>query len=170
MQKNQKMKLVKCLKKIRYAPVKGADNKSEVYVLSKLYNEYNKLKEKNNEKIYIFKSGMFYLFLGEDAIKISEIFGFKVTKLNESVQKCGFPVSRLEYYINMLKSRNIEFEIIDGNYSKIENYEDYINNNKLKEIIDKIMDINMDNITFREAYDLLEKFKLDISNIYKGKK
>lgn len=135
--------------------------------MSKLYNEYCKLKEKNNEKIYIFKSGMFYIFLGEDANKASEIFGFKLTKLNEHVQKCGFPVSRLEHYITMIKNRNIEFEIIDGNYSKIENYEDYMNNNKLKEVVKKIRDLNLDNITFKECYEFLEKTKNDLNDIYR---
>ena len=66
--------------------------------MSKLYKSYEKLKEKAPGKIYIFKSGMFYICLEEDAKKISEIFGFKVTKLNENIIKAGFPTSRLNYY------------------------------------------------------------------------
>lgn len=31
-------------------------------VMSKLYNEYLKLKEKDNNKLYLFKSGKFYIF------------------------------------------------------------------------------------------------------------
>ena len=41
--------------------------------MSKLYKSYEKLKEKDPEKIYIFKSGMFYICLEEEANKISEI-------------------------------------------------------------------------------------------------
>ena len=37
--------------------------------MSKLYKSYEKLKEKAPGKIYIFKSGMFYICLEEDAKK-----------------------------------------------------------------------------------------------------
>lgn len=134
--------------------------------MSKLYKSYEKLKEKAPGKIYIFKSGMFYICLEEDAKKISEIFGFKVTKLNENIIKAGFPTSRLNYYVEQLKNRKIAFEIVDSDYSKIENYEDYINNNKLKNIIKEIKKIDLNNTTFREAYEFLEKLKENIEKIY----
>lgn len=134
--------------------------------MSKLYKSYEKLKEKDQQKIYIFKSGMFYICLEDDAKKISEIFGFKITKLNENIVKAGFPISRLDYYVEQLKNRKILFEIVDHDYSKIENYEDYINNNKLKRIIQNIEKIDLNNITFREAYDFLENMKKEIKEIY----
>lgn len=109
---------------------------------------------------------MFYICLEDDAKKISEIFGFKITKLNENIVKAGFPISRLDYYVEQLKNRKILFEIVDHDYSKIENYEDYINNNKLKRIIQNIEKIDLNNITFREAYDFLENMKKEIKEIY----
>lgn len=138
--------------------------------MSKLYKSYVNLKEKNSEKLYLFKSGMFYIFLQEDAQKISEIFGFKITKLNQDVIKCGFPSSRLEYYIDMMTKRNIPFEIIDNDYSKIENYQDYINNDKIKKIVTYIRDVDLDNITFREAYEILKEMKVKIGKIYEQRK
>lgn len=138
--------------------------------MSKLYKSYVNLKEKNSEKLYLFKSGMFYIFLQEDAQKISEIFGFKITKLNQDVNKCGFPSSRLEYYIDMMTKRNIPFEIIDNDYSKIENYQDYINNDKIKKIVTYIRDVDLDNITFREAYEILKEMKVKIGKIYEQRK
>ena len=134
--------------------------------MSKLYKSYEKLKEKCVDKIYIFKSGMFYICLEEDAKKISEIFGFKIAKLNENTIKAGFPISRLEYYINQLESRKIIFEIVDNNYSKIENYEDYMNNNKLKSIVKEIRRVDLNNLSFRKAYDILEKIKREVEEIY----
>ena len=134
--------------------------------MSKLYKSYQKLKEKNPEKIYIFKSGMFYICLEEDAKKLSETFGFKTTKLNEDTIKAGFPTSRLNYYIEQLENRKIEFEIVDEDYSKIENYEDYMNNNKLKNIVKEIKRIDLNNISFREAYEMLAKIKQDLESIY----
>ena len=134
--------------------------------MSKLYKSYQKLKEKNSEKIYIFKSGMFYICLEEDAKKLSETFGFKTTKLNEDTIKAGFPTSRLNYYVEQLENRKIEFEIVDEDYSKIENYEDYMNNNKLKNIVKEIKKIDLNNISFREAYEMLAKIKQDLESIY----
>ena len=134
--------------------------------MSKLYKSYQKLKEKNPEKIYIFKNGMFYICLEEDAKKLSETFGFKTTKLNEDTIKAGFPTSRLNYYIEQLENRKIEFEIVDEDYSKIENYEDYMNNNKLKNIVKEIKRIDLNNISFREAYEMLAKIKQDLESIY----
>ena len=135
--------------------------------MSKLYDEYRKLKIKDESKLYIFKSGMFYIALEEDAKTLSEMFDFKIVKLNENVVKSGFPISRLEYYLELLSKRNINFEIIDGNYSKIENYEDYMNNCKLKKIITDINNLDLDNVTFKEAYNYLEKLKNEIKKIYK---
>lgn len=135
--------------------------------MSKLYKSYINLKEQDSNYVYIFKSGMFYIFIDEDATKISEIFGFKLVKLNDKINKCGFPSSRLDYYIDKMQTRGIKFKIIDEDYSKIENYADYMNNNKLKEIVNKIIKINLDEISFRQAYEILEDVKLEIMEIYK---
>lgn len=134
--------------------------------MSKLYNEYLKLKNINNNKLYLFKSGIFYIALDEDSKKLSELFEFKLTNLNDSITKCGFPQKRLEFYVKKLKSLNIPFEIVDLNYSKIDNYSDYLNNNKIKNIIQSILDIDMDNTSFREAFDFLYKMKEEIKKIY----
>ena len=135
--------------------------------MSKLYETYKRKKEKEPEKIYLFKSGMFYIFLEDDAKKVSDLFGFKITKLNEQVIKCGFPLSRIDYYTELLQKRQISFEIVDNNYLGIENYEDYMNNEKLKRIVKDVKKIDMDNITFREAYEFLAKIKTEIGEIYK---
>lgn len=110
---------------------------------------------------------MFYVFLQEDAEKVSKIFGFKITKLNENVIKCGFPVSRLEYYIELLQKENLNFELVDGNYAKIDNYEDYMNNNKLKNIVKQVQEIDLDNISFKDAYEFLTKMQEALNQIYK---
>ena len=100
--------------------------------MSKLYTEYLRLKKVDSSKIYLFKSGIFFISLDEDAKKLAEIFSFKLTYLNENVVKCGFPQNRLEYYISQLTISKIPFEIVDLNYSKIDNYSDYLNNIKIK--------------------------------------
>jgi len=134
--------------------------------LSKLYSEYEKLKKKNNEKIYLFKNGIFYIALQDDAKKLSEIFDFKITNLNDSVIKCGFPSKRLDFYVDLLNQNHINFEIIDSNYGKIENYSDYLNNETVKNIITSIVELDMDNISFKQSFDFLNDINIKLKNIY----
>lgn len=134
--------------------------------MSKLYVEYLKLKSENTNKLYLFKSGIFYIAIEDDAKKLSELFNFKLTNLNDTVIKCGFPQKRLEFYIDKLNSLDILFEIIDSNYSKVDNYSDYLNNNKIKDIIKSIIQIDMNNISFKESFEFLEKIKIELNNVY----
>lgn len=115
--------------------------------MSKLYSKYIELKKQNPDTIFLFKSGIFFLALQDDATILSNELKLKITNLSPDVQKCGFPVSREEHYFRILKAKNLDFKIIDDTYGIIENYSDYINNNKLKNIVEKIININFDDIT-----------------------
>ena len=134
--------------------------------MSKLYEEYLKLKKENNDVIYLFKSGIFYIALENDARTLNEKLGFKLTNLNENVVKCGFPQQKLDTYINIIKNLEFNVEIIDSKYEKIGNYSDYLNNNKLKDVITQILNTDMDNISFRDSFYFLEKIKKEIEEIY----
>ena len=134
--------------------------------MSKLYEEYLKLKKYNNDVIYLFKSGIFYIALENDARTLNEKLGFKLTNLNENVVKCGFPQQKLDTYINIIKNLEFNVEIIDSKYEKIGNYSDYLNNNKLKDVITQILNTDMDNISFRDSFYFLEKIKKEIEEIY----
>lgn len=133
--------------------------------MSKLYDQYIKLKNQKSEQLFLFKSGIFYIALDEDAKKLSEIFSFKITNLNESIIKCGFPENRLEYYINQLKLLNISFEVIDSKYTKIENYNDYLNNSSLKSITKTILNLDLNEISYKQAYEILENLQKDLKKI-----
>lgn len=128
--------------------------------MSKLYSNYSKLKQKNPQTIYLFKSGIFYLALNEDSQTLSNILGLKITHLNESVTKCGFPVSRIEHYINLLNANHINFQIVDSYYGVVSNYSEYLNNSQVKKILSDITNLDFDSISFKEAFQIL----YDISN------
>lgn len=134
--------------------------------MSKLYSNYLNLKTGNPDLLYLFKSGVFYIALDKDALKLSELFGFKITNLNEQVIKCGFPTRSLDVYINQLKNLNIPFQIIDSTYNAIDNYSDYLNNTKLKEIVQTLLNVDTDNLTFREAFELVNTLKNQLKRIY----
>lgn len=137
--------------------------------MSKLYEKFLELKNLNQNKVYIFKSGIFYIALQEDAEKISNIFNFKITNLNDEVVKCGFPEKRLDYYSTLLKQNKVDFEIIDLKYNKIENFSDYLNNQKIKNIINNLSNLDMNNITFKDAFNILEKLSTETKEILNKK-
>lgn len=133
--------------------------------MSKLYEKFLELKKEKNEQVYLFKSGIFYIALEEDAEKISKLFNFKITNLNDKVIKCGFPEQKLEHYSSLLKQNKVDFEVVDLKCNKIENHSAYVNNIKFKNIINTLTEIDLNDITFRQAFNILEKLSLEAKNI-----
>ena len=74
--------------------------------------QYEELKKKDPEKIYIFKVGIFYNILNEDARLVSKEIGLKLTDLSPEIVKCGFPLSTLGKYTALLSEHNIKFEVV----------------------------------------------------------
>lgn len=94
----------------------------------------------------IYKSGIFYIFLNEDAKYISEKYHLKLTSFGNDV-KCGFPISAKDKYLSFLKNENIS--IIDKTKATD------LDNNFIK-ILNKV---DLDNITPKEAIDVLYELK-----------
>ena len=134
--------------------------------MSKLFAKYSELKKKDPNFIYLFKSGIFYIALDEDAIKLSESLKLNLGKLNETVVKVGFPVSRLDHYIKLFQALNIPFKIADETYGVIDNYSDYLNNEDLKNIINDILNLDFNNITFKESFEKLYGIQKTLKKIY----
>jgi len=135
--------------------------------MSKLYNEYLRLKLDTSDDILLFKSGIFYIALNEDAMKLSELFNFKVTKLNEKTVKCGFPQTRLSYYSKILDEYNISFKIVDTQNSKMFTYSDFMKNVEFQGMIEKLSEIDMNSTTCLEAFNLLYDFSEIIKKLRK---
>jgi len=110
--------------------------------MSKLYDKYLEKKEEDNNKIYLFKSGNFYIFLGKDSEVMSKELGLKLTKFSNLSNKCGFPISELEKYLKFIKLMKYDYEIIVGAV-------DYIIDDILK-----IKDLNKE-----EAFDKINIYK-----------
>lgn len=97
--------------------------------MSKLYMEYLKRKKEDNHKYYLFKTGLFYIFLDEDAKEISKITLLKLINLNKDIVKCGFPENSLDKYLIIFKNLGLDVEIV--NEYKVDNN---INNKIIKRI------------------------------------
>ncbi len=125
--------------------------------MSKLLNKYNELKKLDPDKIYVFKIGIFYNILNEDARKVSNEIGLKLTDLGPDIVKCGFPISKLEKYSQLLNDKNITFEIINLSASSSQKTSN--------DIIKLIQNIDLNNTTCKEAFDILYNIQQKLKNI-----
>ena len=126
--------------------------------MSKILKQYNELKAKDRSKVYLFKIGIFYNILNEDARLVSKELGLKLTDLSPDIIKCGFPIAKLEKYTNLLKAHNINFEVVSNPTPSSQK-------SPYDSIIKKILDIDLNNTTFKEAFDLLYNIQQKLKNI-----
>lgn len=131
--------------------------------MSKLLNQYESLKKIDSSYIYIFRVGIFYNILNEDAIIMNEKLNLKITNLSPEICKCGFPVSTIDKYKKILNEKEIKYKIID-NLPNNMNTIDYMNNIEIKQLINRIKNLDMNNTTFQQAFNIL----LDIQNKLKN--
>lgn len=134
-------------------------HKKEVLKLGKLYSKYTKLKQENPEIAYAFKVGIFYIFIDEDAKYINSILGLKLTPLNDTIFKCGFPVSKLSKYTKLMEENKIKFNLVDNNLSVVTDTEDYVNNSEIENIISTIKKLDIEHTSPMEAFNMLIEFK-----------
>ena len=125
--------------------------------MSKLYNKYLELKSKDNSLLYLFKSGMFYIFLHEDAKTVSEKLNLKLTNFNDTILKCGFPSNSLNKYCNILEQSNLNYEIIDG--SVITSKTQYIESQNIQNYLEQIKKIDINDLTPIKAFELISNLK-----------
>ena len=123
--------------------------------MSKLYQKYEKLKDNNEDLIYLFLCGNFYIALDSDAIILNELFGMKLTKFSNLCDKCGFPKNSLEKYINMFEEKNIKYRLIEN---------DLNDKDKLDKIYNMLKDINIENLSNDDLNDII----LIIKNLIMG--
>lgn len=133
--------------------------------MSKLINTYKQLKENDSETFYLFKSGIFYIFLDKDAKKMNSILNLKLTNLNNDIVKCGFPTNSISKYINLLISNNIKFKIIDLAQNTMFDLHSFTLNNELLDLLNLIANVDENSLSVKESYDFIEKIKFNATNI-----
>lgn len=128
--------------------------------MSKLLNNYNNLKKQDSEILYLFKNGAFYIALEDDAKLLSKEFNLKITNLNETTIKCGFPCTSFDKYYLKLQSLNKDFKIIDKD--TISSATVYLENRKVENLIHEIKSVDINNLSISEAYAFIEKLQNSI--------
>lgn len=135
---------------------------------SKLYTNYVSLKIKSPYKKYLFKSGIFYIFIDDDAKELHKLLNLKLGHLNSNIVKCGFPVNSLDKYMKLLTQYGYAVEIVDFSTNSLFNYEEYLFKTKIHKFIDKISSLETNNLSISQAYDFLEELKNEANAILEG--
>lgn len=124
--------------------------------MSKLYQTYVALKIQDSSQLYLFKSGIFYIFIDEDAKLISSLFNLKLTNLNSMIVKCGFPTSQLEKYANLFEIANLSFKIIDTLDKTFYSPKEFILDAKLQLFLKKISCVRAYDLSISSAYEFID--------------
>lgn len=135
--------------------------------MSKLFLIYKKLKETNKDTVYLFKSGIFYIALSDDAIFLASKFNLKLTNLNSTILKCGFPVSSIDKYITKFNLNNINFEIVDAEKNALYLPRDFTLNKKIENLLDLISSIDINSLSVSKAYEFIETIQKQTEEIKK---
>lgn len=123
--------------------------------MSKMYNRYLELKKKDDSKVYLFKNGIFFLALEDDAKKLNELLNLKLTVFSKDVEKCGFPVSVLKKYIDKLDKYDIEYELIDNMYNNINSPKEYLESIFVRNVVTQIKEIDFNDTSPKQAFNIL---------------
>lgn len=135
--------------------------------MSKLYKKYLELKNENNSKVYLFKSGIFYIFLAEDALTMSPVLNLKLTNLNEDVLKCGFPVNNLNQYLNKIKSLGYNVSIVNSITEKACEPKSFLLNLDIQNFITELSSVDSNNLSIKEAYLFIDNITEHAKEIVK---
>lgn len=133
--------------------------------MSKLYSKYLEQKALNPNILYLFKSGIFYMALNDDANRLSDALSLRVTNITEKIYKCCFPVSKSDFYFKTLESLNIDYKIIDPSQNVVLNYAEYKDNEKFNSIITNLIKLDLNKTSFQDAYIILTNTIHDLKQI-----
>lgn len=141
--------------------------------MSKIYDKYKILKTSNNynsNTLYLFKAGLFFIFIDEDAKIVSNLLNLKLGNLNDTIVKCGFPCNSLQKYLTLLKNTpyNVEIVSLDTQESPMAS-NNYLTNSQLKIIADEILNLKIDDLSISQAYDFLYKVQQKLSDVTREK-
>lgn len=123
--------------------------------MSKLMKNYEKLKKQDASSIYLFRVGIFYNIINEDAKIINEKIGLKLTSLSPEIIKCGFPIASLQKYTSKFDELQIPYKVIDDTPKGI-------NPNIYYKITNELKNIDINNLTGVDAINILNKLKQEL--------
>ena len=127
---------------------------------SKLYQKYISLKIQDDNTFYLFKSGIFFIFISNDARYIAPLLNLKLTNLNSAIKKCGFPVNSSQKYFQKIKELNLNVKIVEfSNITLNIELDKYLNYQQVFELINNFLKINIDELSISQAFEVLNNLQ-----------
>lgn len=136
--------------------------------MSKLYSKYLSLKKENDSTIYLFKSGIFYLFIEDDAKTMSPLLQLKLSNLSPTVFKCGFPVTSLEKYLPLLEKLGKKIEIIDLEKNLMLPPKEFVLTQEIRNFIFYLSSQDSNTLSIKEAYSFIDEVVTQSKNFLEG--
>lgn len=136
--------------------------------MSKLFNIYQNLKQEDSETLYLFKSGIFYIFIDNDAKKVHDLLDLKLTNLNTEIVKCGFPENSLQKYLKLLSLTKYNVKIIDSTSNTSFKVKDFTMNTSNIDLLKTLSSVNENNLSVKDAYEFITNIKHNAIEILKG--
>ena len=124
--------------------------------MSKIYNKYLELKREDSDKLYLFHSGKFYIFIADDVDRINQYVVLKKTKFTKEVNKCGFPDNCYDDYMRVFHNHKLDIETIETS-----DIDDTLANNvnplveKYLKIVNYVNGIDINSITPLQSMEIL---------------
>ena len=81
----------------------------------KFASRIEELKNINKDRIMLARCGAFIIAIGEDAVFLSQIFGFKLTCFKSGVCKIGIPITYILKYLTLLEEKKYSYILYDYN-------------------------------------------------------
>lgn len=100
----------------------------------KYIKRIEELKKANQDRIMLSRCGVFIIAIGEDAVFLSQIFGFKLTCFKPNMCKIGIPITHILKYLKMLEEKQYSYILFDYNKESktIEEKYKYDGSNKIE--------------------------------------
>lgn len=139
--------------------------------MSKIYDKYLELKSSSNcvsNTLYLFRTGLFYIFIDNDARLVSNLFNLKLGNLNDTVVKCGFPANSLQKYLTLFKSTPYNVEIVSLEHNTSMSPYGYLSNKQFEALTNEILSLEIDNLSISQAYDFLYKIQHELLTFKQG--
>ena len=128
--------------------------------MSKLFDEYKRLKKIDKNILYLFESGTFYYALAEDAELINKLFGYKILAFGNQTIKSAFPKSTLENRKRFFEINNINYKIIRN-----ENCNNNFSLSTEENILKEIKQLDMNNISPINAFKKLLEYQNKLKTV-----
>lgn len=129
--------------------------------MSKIYDIYTNLKSNDSDTnaLYLFKSGMFFILVGDDAIIANKLLGLRLSSFSSESFKCGFPSNSLERYTSLISNSQYHFKVINSNQCIAYTIKEYCIDTNILQLLNAICQINTDELSIKETYTCISRLQ-----------